>query len=394
MSEMLRNLEEKKEVIKSLIRRLHDGEDAEAIKKEFADVIKGLTPIDIGRIEQELVKEGMPLEEVHRMCDIHLQIFKESLESSSIKVEPWHPLYILMEEHKLLLNFIDTLINATDDATVGNIIEHLQESEKHYLREENVLFPYLERHGITEPPKIMWMDHDRIREIKKTLHAIHIKRTQMDTTEYFEAIKSTAIALLEIKSTHFYKENNVLFPMALQTLTKDEWLEIRKEFDDIGYCCFTPTPEDIPEGEEPKGEVGPGLSGEIVLSTGSFSTEELEAFLNALPVDITFVDKNDIVRYFNQSKDRIFIRSRAVLGRTVQMCHPQKSIDIVNRILDDFKSGIRDKAEFWIHFQGRFIFIRYFPVRDSRGEYLGTLEVTQDITDIKNLEGEKRLLDY
>jgi len=138
-------------------------------------------------------------------------------------------------------------------------------------------------------------------------------------------------------------------------------------------------------GEAPKDK------SEIVFETGSLSKEELETLLNSLPVDITFVDKEDTIRYFSQSKKRIFPRAKAVIGRKVQQCHPQKSIHIVNRILDDFRNGQRDVAEFWIKLEEKLIYIRYFAVRKN-GKYLGTVEVTQDITNIKKIEGEKRLL--
>lgn len=133
--------------------------------------------------------------------------------------------------------------------------------------------------------------------------------------------------------------------------------------------------------------------GKITFETGSITTEELEVMLNTLPVDITFVDKEDTVRYFSQAEDRIFPRAKAVIGRQVQRCHPQKSIHVVNQILDDFRNGRRDVAEFWIQLKERLIYIRYFAVRGKGGEYLGCLEVTQDITDLKKIEGEKRLLE-
>jgi PAS domain S-box-containing protein len=133
--------------------------------------------------------------------------------------------------------------------------------------------------------------------------------------------------------------------------------------------------------------------GKTILETGSFDREELEALLNTLPVDITFVGRDDTVRYFSQSKGRIFPRAKAVVGREVKKCHPEKSVHKVAQILDDFKAGKRDAAEFWITLKGRLIYIRYFPVRGVGGEYLGCLEVTQDITELKKIEGEKRLLD-
>ena len=131
----------------------------------------------------------------------------------------------------------------------------------------------------------------------------------------------------------------------------------------------------------------------IDLDTGELNQREIKAIMNTLPIDITFVDKDDTVRYFNRPEGRIFPRTKSVIGRRVQMCHPQKSLHVVNRILQDFREGKRDVAEFWINVKGRLIYIRYFAVRDRNGEYLGTLEVTQDITEIKKIEGERRLLD-
>jgi len=131
----------------------------------------------------------------------------------------------------------------------------------------------------------------------------------------------------------------------------------------------------------------------ISFETGSLSEEEIESVLNSLPVDITFVDKEDTVRYFSQSKGRIFPRAKAVIGRKVQQCHPQESLQKVVQILEDFKSRRRDVAEFWINLKGRLIYIRYFAVRDGDGKYLGCLEVTQDITDVQKITGERRLLD-
>jgi PAS domain S-box-containing protein len=185
------------------------------------------------------------------------------------------------------------------------------------------------------------------------------------------------------------KENNVLFPTSLRVLAEDEWKDIRRQFDELGYCSFTPTGAEVlpEERAAPK----PEAEGKVTFETGSLSREELEATLNALPVDITFVDREDTVRYFNQSEERIFPRTRAIIGRQVQLCHPQKSIHVVNRIVEDLRSGRRDVAEFWIQHQGRFVHIRYFAVHDEDGQYLGTLEVTQDISDIKKLDGEKRL---
>jgi len=141
-------------------------------------------------------------------------------------------------------------------------------------------------------------------------------------------------------------------------------------------------------------ETAPAPEGVLQFETGSLSKEEIEAILNALPVDISFVDANDAVKYFNNAEKRIFVRTKAVIGRKVQLCHPQKSVHIVNKILETFKTGKKNVAEFWIAMDNRLIHIRYFAVRDKDGKYLGTMEVTQDLTDIKKIEGQKRLLDW
>jgi hypothetical protein len=141
-----------------------------------------------------------------------------------------------------------------------------------------------------------------------------------------------------------------------------------------------------------KAEVAP--EGTLQFETGTLSKEEVEALLDSLPVDISFVDKNDAIKYFNKADKRIFVRTKAVIGRKVQLCHPQKSVHIVNRILEAFKTGKKDVAEFWITMNNRLIHIRYFAVKDKNGKYLGTMEVTQDLTDIKKIEGQKRLLDW
>jgi len=381
---------DRQEILKELLWRLHTGEAPEALVPEFKEKLGDVSPLEIAQIEQELVRAGIPREEIRRLCEVHLALFRESLEEVEPLAPPWHPVHVLMAEHKHMVEAGKNLLDAAKaldgspekEKEFREIFEKLLGTESHYTREENVLFPYLEKHGITEPPAVMWMEHDQIRGIKK---AIGDALERSDNARLVELSQG----LLEAMMSHFYKENHVLFPTAMDVIGEDEWLTIRAEFDDIGYCCITPPP--MPT--EGTGERAADGSGEIELPTGKFTVEELNAILNALPVDITFVDKNDTVRYFNESKDRIFVRTKAVLGRKVQNCHPQKSVHLVERILDDFKNKRRDVAEFWINFAGRHVYIRYFPMWNPDGEYLGVIEVTQDITDIKKLEGEKRLLD-
>lgn len=399
--------EERKRKLKEMIRKLHDGAPPEQVKQQFKQLIAGVDSEDIARVEEELIKEGMPREEIRRLCDVHLLVFKEALQGERPLAPPDHPVGILMEEHKILLEYSGSLVKVLAELQkpgqaalmsgqtehVDHIVKHLKDSEKHYLREENVLFPYIEKHGVTEPPKIMWMEHDEIRRIKKSLYSLADDRKGKPVAEWARSMEPEAKALAEMLASHFNKENNVLFPTAMKLFKESEWDSVRKEFDEIGYCCFTP-PRGVPR-KEPTPEKAPpaaAAKGEIAFRTGKLTVDELTAILNALPVDISFVGKDDTVRYFSDNKDRIFVRTTAVLGLKVQQCHPQKSVDRVEQILRDFREGKRDKAEFWINLKGRMIHIRYFPIRSAGGEYLGCLEVTQDVTDIRKLEGEKRLL--
>ena len=404
--------EEKKKMLKELIKQLHAGASAQEAKERFRQVLEGIRPEEIAKIENELVKEGVSREEIQRLCDVHLAVFREQLEKQKPQIPIEHPISILMEEHQIMLELAQKLstiankIQQVNDASyVGEEIHHLEhiardfiDSEKHYLREENVLFPNLEKHGITEPPAIMWMEHNKIREKKKQLNDLMGKYATVNFQEFKKQLGETAEALNSILPGHFFKENNVLFPTALKVVASEEWMEIRKEFDEIGYCCFTPphlaTAPQAAEVEKSKIETAPSPKDVLQFETGSLSKDEVEAILDSLPVDISFVDANDTVKYFNKAEKRIFVRTKAVIGRKVQLCHPQKSVHIVNKILEAFKTGKKDVAEFWITMNDRLIHIRYFAVRDKNGKYLGTMEVTQDIAGIKKIEGQRRLLDW
>lgn len=388
----------KKNVLKEIIYKLHDGQPLEDIKKEFRSILSHVTTNEITELEEELIKEGMSREEVLKLCEIHMQLFKEAIEGEVTLAPIGHPIYILMKEHKLMLELVNNLKQLlTNEQSVSmealsSMINYLKSTECHYLREENVLFPYLEKHGVTEPPKIMWMEHDKIREVKKLIFLDFEMVNDEKSSNAIISLKNNLDELLELLSRHFYKENNILFSVAMRLIEKDEWLMIYKEFVEIGFTNFY-TPEIWSEFILSKGSnLSVSEQKDVVLETGHFNLNELQSLLNALPFDITFVDSNDVVRYFSDSKDRIFVRTKAIIGRKVQQCHPEKSVHIVNKILEDFKSKTKDVESFWINLHGRLILIQYFAVRDKENKYLGCIEVTRDITELKDLKGEKRLL--
>ncbi|NLC37828.1 MAG: DUF438 domain-containing protein, partial [Clostridia bacterium] len=167
------------------------------------------------------------------------------------------------------------------------------------------------------------------------------------------------------------------------------WEQIAQESDDIGYCLYQPEVVEQEASSQPAELISPG---EIRLETGVLNLEELTGILNHLPVDITFVDKDNIVRYFSQGKERIFARTKAIIGRKVENCHPPASVHVVEKLIADFKSGAKENEDFWLRLGDAYVYIRYFAVRDEKGEYLGTLEVTQNIAPIQKIEGEKRLV--
>jgi len=402
--------EERKKALKEILRQLHAGVPPEQVKERFRQFLEGVSSLEIAEIEQELVAEGVSREELQRLCDVHLAIFKEQLEKQRVEVAPASPINILLEEHKMLQQIAEKLgilaekVQRTESLDAVNeelmqlrhIADELLDAEKHYLREENALFPVLERHGISEPPAIMWMEHNQLREKKKQLKALIENAAKMGFSDFKGQLGELAKAVVDMLNSHIYKENNILFPVAQRVVTEQEWTAVREGFDEIGYCCFTPThliAKVVKEVEKPA-EEKPVPESALQIETGTLTKEEVEAILNTLPVDITFVGENDAVKFFNKAEKRIFVRTKAILGRKVQLCHPQKSVDVVNRILEAFKKGEKDVAEFWIQKDNRIIHIRYFAVRDKDGKYLGTMEVSQDITDLKKIEGEKRLLDW
>ncbi len=393
-----------KEIIKNLIRQIHEGKAPKEVKEKFRNILRTISPTEIAQIEQELVSEGMPQEELRKLCDVHLEIFRESIDKQRVEVETDHPVHVFMEEHKIILKYLDELKAIVKKVAVAtsfmeideelnklkHIAKHLMEVEKHNIREENVLFPYLQKHGITEPPAIMWAEHNELKEKKKQLLELVENYDKLSFQEFRKQMAETGKYVADELANHIYKENHILYPTALRVIEDDEWKEIREQCDELGYCCFTP--RYLMVSEEMKEQEPKSKEGALNFDTGSLRPKEIESILNALPVDITFVDSEDAVRYFNKAEGRVFPRTKAVIGRKVQQCHPPKSVHIVNKVVDDLKKGRRKSADFWIDMNQRKIYIRYFPVRDIKGEYLGCLEVTQDITDVKKIEGERRLL--
>ena len=408
MSEVIDNRAHRIRTLKEIIRHLHAGQPPEQVKGRLREMVRETDYSEIVAMEQELMAEGMPVEEVQSMCDLHSQVTREVLVQLPARaVPPGHPADTFRRENEALRGVVKKMrdamagIAALDDAARADTLllewrqayNDLMDIDKHYQRKEHALFSALERHGITGPSKVMWAKDDEVRGLLKNLGAA---LGQQDATagEWKLVAATIADAALSAVEEMIYKEENILLPMCLDAFTEDDWAEIWASSPRYGWCLVVPREGYRPAAPVVKEGVALPASEAVMLPTGNLTVEQLAAIFSTLPVDLTFVDADDRVAFFSEGPDRVFARSRAIIGRKVQHCHPPRSVEVVDRILSDFREGRQNVAEFWIHFTGRFVHIRYFAVRDGEGRYTGTLEVTQDLTKIKTLEGERRLLEY
>jgi len=408
MSELIDNRARRLTTLKEIIQHLHEGEGPEAVKGQLREMVKQTDACEIMAMEQELIAGGMPVDEVRSMCDLHSQVTREVMVQFPAKpLTPGHPFDTFRRENTALREVIRKLRLAAAEISAlldsegckSLLLElrrganELMDVEKHYQRKEHVLFSFLERHGISGPSKVMWAKDDDIRAaLKKMNGAVRdCNSVAMDCKRIcFEVVQPALAAVEEM----IFKEENILLPMAQQMLTENEWGEVWASSPQYGWCLVEPQTGYLPPmSAGVSTPVVPG-NGSIMMPSGHVTVEQLTAVLSTLPLDITFVDADDRVAFFTEGPDRIFARSKAIIGRKVQHCHPPSSVDVVDRILDDFRNGRQDVAEFWIDFHGTFVHIRYFAVRDAQRRYLGTVELTQDIAALRALEGERRLLQY
>ena len=408
MSEVIDNRAHRIRNLKEIIKHLHGGQPAGEVKGRLQQIVRETDYSEIVAMEQELIAEGMPVEEIQCMCDLHSQVTREVLVQIPTKsVPPGHPADTLRRENDALRGVIAEMRKAmaeiealSDDAPADpqlmrwrQAFNDLMDIEKHYQRKEHALFSCLERHGITGPSKVMWAKDDEVRDLLKELGAA-LRQPGAAAGEWKLVAASVAAAALSAIEEMFYKEEHILLPMCLDSFTDDEWAEVWASSPQYGWCLVEPR-----QGYQPPVPVVPDAvnlpsSKAVMLPTGNLTVEQLVGIFSTLPVDLTFVDADDRVAFFSEGPDRIFSRSKAIIGRKVQHCHPPRSVDVVDRILADFRAGRQNVAEFWINFTGKFVHIRYFAVRDAAGAYAGTLEVTQDLAPLRKLEGERRLLEY
>lgn len=405
MSEIINNVSRRKEMLKNVLKQLQAGQSLESVKDQFGSLVSEISSVEIAEIEQLMIEEGTPPEEIQRLCDVHVAFFKEHLDMQEHpETIPGHPLFTMRSENQLVERDLNRLRsvweqfvnNPSQDlkSQVLKVLTEIKKFEVHYRRKENILFSMLEKKGFSGPSTVMWGIQDEIRAALNAFERDLEKDKLESATILFEKIQTEMREMI-------YKEEKILFPASLERVSEEEWMKIYQQEGEMGFYQVTPAKrwaEEVRKQNSPiiplPQPLGQPQNGILPMQTGGLTLEQINLMMTHLPIDVTFVDENDEVRFFSQTRERIFERLPAIIGRKVQNCHPPQSVHIVQHILDDFQAGIKNEAEFWIEMGGMFVHIRYFAMRDTQGTYRGTIEVTQDVKAIRALEGEKRLLNW
>jgi len=394
----------RQDILQSLILRLHKGEDWDAVQADFKKHFTGVSAYEISVMEQGLMGKGIEAEDIQRLCNVHASLFGGSIEAvyttSAEQQHAGHPIQVLKLENLAIENTLEKVSKLLDvyletkEPDLKKGIQHqltlLGEFDKHYARKEYAIFPIMESKGITAPPKVMWGVDDDIRSMFKAFKMLLQK-------EDFEAIPKAFSDLKYEMTEMITKEEDILLPMITDIFNEDHWLQIAKESDEIGYCIVKPEAKWVPERSLPENvsrETNEGGNDAYInFETGHLTPHQLEKMLNNIPLELTFVDADNIVRYYNDNgEEKFFKRTSSAIGRDVLNCHPPKSLPIVTKLLADLKSGAKESESMWFRAMGKFIMVTYRAVRDDDGSYMGTLEYVQDIQPFIDLDGEKRTL--
>jgi PAS domain S-box-containing protein len=407
MSEFINNSNNRTRQLTRYAIRMLEGERGSELYEEYKDDIKFVTPRSVIAVVDELMKTGEEIDIVKRTVNKILNAFHEPIKKFGLASPEKNSLiYYLMAENEAmqskmteLKTFVKLVFGQNDSqkALVENKrlildkLNELKEFEKHYQKKENILFPHFEKIvSDFRCVNVMWSMHDDARKsLNKMIDNLSSEKPMLN--QFNVEMGKLFFSVLPV----IFRDNYILYPVCLQNLSPEIQYEMLEESLDLGFS-FIPLPilsENNAVGNFGSHASSPDKFGTIDLETGHMTVEQIVQLFNHLPVDITFVDENDEVVYFSNPKDRFFTRSKAIIGRKVQNCHPPESIDVVNKIVESFRAGLKDKESFWIQMKGRFILIQYFAVRNENGDYKGVVEVSQDISEIRKLDGERRLLD-
>ena len=391
---------ERQERLKNLILRLHEGESEEVIKEEFKEHFETVSPLEISVMERKLMKEeGLSAENIMKLCNVHVAVMADFVsDPENIPNDfsrPGHPVYVLKEENLALeaalmriRNLLEVYIEAPSDEIKAGLrkqIDLLWDFDKHYTRKEMSFFPIMERQGNTAPPQVMWGVDDQIRDQYKAFKAAFLVDEMAQLMPLFSELE------YEMQEM-FVKEESILIPMVTEAFNEDDWIAIADEMDEIGYCIVEPLEKWKPVRQKEEVDITEEAKGRLKLGTGSLSHKELDLILNKLPLEITFVDKDHIVKYYdNGPEEKLLARTPSAIGRDMLNCHPPRVHETVKQLVHDLETGVKDSQQAWYKREdGVFVFIDYIAIRDEEGSFLGILETVQDISKFTKLDSDNR----
>lgn len=384
----------RKESIKSIddfMQRLLNAYDAKSKRQLYYDYkehIEHIEPEDIFRLALYQDDDTRSIETIKQSANRFVNVFKTPLKKHEITSHN-HPYFkAVLEENRRIIKHLDKTKQWFKTGTINNHITNIKEAfeameacEKKFQKTENILFSNLEGKLPSQKPlSVLWSLHDDARRLRKTLMK-HLDYTLEDETTFKKFVGDYYYLIYGL----IEKEQLILYPVASKVLDDKTLDGMYKETFVYGFAFLTLTPPDLTDTLSDQSLKTP---------SGTVSTKQFVLMMDHLPVDITLVDKNDRVTYFNNRKDRHFPRSPSIIGRDVHHCHPPKSVDIVHKILQAFKEGTRNHARFHIHFKDKFLLIDYYALRDKKGNYEGVLEISQNILPHQSIKEEKRLLDW
>jgi DUF438 domain-containing protein len=417
------------ELVKELLKAVHRGVSIEELKKRYGDVLSQISPIEIPLIEQQLIKEGISIEDILKLCDLHVELFRDFLKSRELRGVPsGHPVDLFMKENEWVLKQVEALTlyasalaSATDDARRGyfgavkNVLTELKKIRLHYRKIQMLIFPYLERRGLVAVPRVLWGREDQVIVKIRQLLEVMSRVSAVDDASA-KLVSEKALEIAREVSELVFRENKILYPAVYALFSEGEWVAIFEIASKMGWLVNVSEVDWKPSAKpvlpyEIDGQVSPqqievlpqefksmalakGIepdnysikrSGDIELSTGFLTPAEVDSIFRSLPLELTYADKNDRVRFFSESKlGRGFVRTRTILGRRIEYCHPPRLEKIVRQTVDELKQGKVSYREFWTKLGDAIIRVLIVPVKGVNGEYLGTLEIVEDMTEIVN----------
>ncbi|WP_238882848.1 PAS domain-containing protein [Clostridium sp. YIM B02551] len=412
MSEYLEVDEDKIQKIMDIkLSYLNENITLEQAKAKMREAVSSVTAQEFAVCEQYLQKYGISDDILAEKMNEILEIFDGLLVSNKLDLTAGHPIRTYLDEIDAIRKVLNKMRGLVENKFIKNqwaeLYDDLSEINIHFSRKQNQLFAALENKGFDKPSKVMWTLDNKIKEIIKTAKVY----LENDQDEDFLKLQEEVIEMVE---DMMVKEEEILCPTAVDILSEEDFIQMRKGDDEIGYCLIeSPVPYGNEGGEvmndtsnselikdlasvlQKHGMLTSSSNNEILdVSQGKLTLEQINLIFKHLQVDLSYVDENEIVKFYSDTKHRVFPRSAGVIGRQVQNCHPRESVATVEEIIRAFRSGEQDQAEFWLEMGGKFIYIIYNAVRDEKGNFRGVLEMMQDVTRIRGLSGSQRLLSW